>query len=302
MTVMRTIFLLFSLLASAGAMAQMPSPANLASPLQDSALGHVTYLKVNINGLTSREAIWDGKGHLLEDTRSGATGPWQRTTHEYDEQGKHVRSVEEDIENRQKSVYTYSDERNYRVDYLDSAGLVKESQVIRYDEEHRLLFEYFTKPTGEIVWGIKKKLDEHGNETAKTDFYSEEEMNSENTDWEASYEYRYDQAGRMTEQTSLEDGEFVGREFFVYDDAGRMTETTFYYETPDNLHSTMTFQYNDRGDIIYWSWIQNGTYGFSKLDEYEYTYDDRGNWITRTQKSSFTPGLVIVNRTIHYPE
>jgi YD repeat-containing protein len=302
MTIMRSIFLLISLLASASAMAQIPSPANLTSPLQDSALRQATYLKVNINGLTSREARWDEKGHLLEDTRSGANGPWQRTTHEYDEQGNRTRSVEENIEYRQKSVYTYSDERNYRVDYLDSAGLVKESQVISYDEEHRFLLEYFTKPSGEIIWGIKKKLDEHGNETAKTDFYSEEEMNSENPDWEASYEYRYDQAGRITEQTSLEDGKFTGREFFVYDDSGRMTETTFYYETPDNLHSKMTFRYNERGDVIYWSWDQNGTYGFSKLDEYEYNYDDRGNWIVRTMKSSFTPSPLIVKRTIKYLE
>jgi hypothetical protein len=64
----------------------------------------------------------------------------------------------------------------------------------------------------------------------------------------------------------------------------------------------MTFRYNERGDVIYWSWEQNGTYGFSKLDEYEYTYDDRGNWTFRTTKSGFTPSPITVNRTIHYPE
>lgn len=312
---MRAICLLIlAALALSPSLAQVPDPANLASPLKAPVNGPAVFVRVShyVNAgdeknvvrtreNTLREMTMDEHGRMLEDVRFETNGrPYRRTIFEYDSTGNLSRSVEENLETQRKTITTYASPTDFEVEYLDSAGLVQNYQIVRTDPEKGLGLDYFLNPDKTIDWGLKKKLDSLGNVVEQMDFFDEEEMNAEDL-FEPKYEYVYDEKGRIIEQAELIGGEFSGKEYFVYDDAGRIVETTFYFERPDNLYHLKTFQYNEKGDVISWTWLNKSSYGFSRKWDYQYEYDHHGNWVVRKSRQDGYPSLT-VERAIIYQE
>lgn len=314
--VMRPLFLflfLFFMLPAFSSRAQIANTDLILSPQNAPVAGPVKSLRISqyfgdgMNGVKYDEKTlfdfrYDQAGRLLEKTSYETDGrPYQKNTYEYDAKGNLLKSLEEDLLNNRKAVSTYLSDENSRVEYLDTSGQVQEVQEFRFDPQTRVQMEFFRKPEGSINWGIKKKLDKWGNALEQAQFMDEDEMDSEEY-YELIHQYQYNHAGQITEQLSLDDGEFVGKELFVYDEQGRIAETTFYFKNPDNLSFHKTYRYNEHGEVTEWTWDNRESYArFAHKYTYEYTYDPYGNWILR---KSFNQGFPAgtVERAIVYWE
>lgn len=311
---MRPIFLyLLFLLPAFSTRAQITNTDLILSPQNAPVTGPVKSVRISqyfsdgnnevkYNERPLFDFRYDEAGHLVEKTSYETDGrPYQRNTFEYDRSGKLTKSLEEDLLNNRKAVSTYLSDENYQVEYLDTAGQVQEVQEIRYDPQTRVQMEFFRKPEGTIAWGVKKKLDERGNAQEQAQFFDEAEMKSEEH-YELIHQYQYNAAGQITEQLSLDDGEFVGKEVFIYDEQGRIVETTFYYERPDRLSFHKTYRYNEHNDATERTWDNRESYAtFVQKLKYEYVYDHNGNWILRKSFNEGYPAGTI-ERTITYWE
>jgi hypothetical protein len=312
---MRPILLyLFFLLPAFSARAQITNTDQILSPQNAPVTGPVKSVRISqYHNLGDNVIKYDEKplfdfsydeaGHLVEQIFYETDGhPYQRIAFEFDpENGKLLKRVEEDLDNNRKAIASYVSKDNYQVNYLDTAGQIRTIQVFQYDPKTRIRMEFFRNPDLSLDWGVKEKLDERGNSVEHMEFFDEAEMKSEEH-YELIHQYQYNAAGQITEQLSLDDGEFVGKEVFIYDEQGRIVETTFYYERPDRLSFHKTYRYNEHNDATERTWDNRESYAtFVQKLKYEYVYDHNGNWILRKSFNEGYPAGTI-ERTITYWE
>ena len=244
---------------------------------------------------------YDEAGNLLEEVRYETDGhPYQKTTYERSADGLLQKSVETDLDNNRQAITTYSPDGSFQVAYLDTAGNIQEFQEVHFNPGEKT--ELFRKTDGSIAWGIKYKLDEHGNAIQQKEFFDEEEMNAEDG-YELIHRYTYNASGQVTEQLSLDDGEFVGKEVFIYDGLGHLVETTFFYQQPGKLSFQKTYRYNDHGDVSEWTWDNKESYAiFFQKTNYEYVYDGFGNWILRHSLKDGFSGWTVERKMEYWKE
>lgn len=103
-------------------------------------------------------------------------------------------------------------------------------------------------------------------------------------------QYIYDSAGRIIEKSHEHEPIGMGNLFlplfdykFQYDDMGLLVCRNLKY---GNVILNDSFKYNGCGDIVEMKRIRND--GFESLEHFEYTYDNRGNWLTCKSESCYS--------------
>ena len=312
---MRPFFLyLFFLPAALSVQAQIVNTEKVIQPRDAPVNGPVKTLRISqyfnlgdahkvvkSGELPLYDCRFDQAGRLLEKTLFENDGhPYQKTTFEYGPDGVLQKSVEKDLDRGGEAVTIYSPNGDFQVDYLDSAGQVREIQVVQSFPQTGVKAEYFRSPDGNISWGVKKKMDERGNQIQQMEFFSQEELESEEG-FQTVHQFQYNDAGLITEQVFLSDGEFEGKEIFIYDEFGRIAETTFFFQKPDHLTHRKTYQYNDRGDVTEWTWDNKESYAlfFLKMN-FDYVYDRHGNWILRHSQKDGYQGMTVERKFTYW--
>lgn len=190
--------------------------------------------------------------------------------HRYTEDGFRL-SHEENIFGDKGIYQYYYSKGQLQVVELIRYGFVNERWHFIYDENilarvERTLYEEEHCPIESSSFRVT--CDEHGRVL--------KELGNENI------QYAYDLAGRILEKVQLHEPIGMGNLFlplfdykFQYNDMGLLVCRKLKY---GNVIVIDTYKYNGQGDIVEMERIRNDGYEVHK--HFEYTYDDRGNWLT----------------------
>lgn len=191
-----------------------------------------------------------------------------------------------------KSVYIYNanGQKTEVVNY-DDDGEVWDKEVYTYNDQGKEL--------------TRVRYDRHGTLRSRAEYvYHGEEVECVTYDPETEscisrLIQQYDQDGKLVSEVYSRGDKIIAKRSFVYDEQGRMIRQ----EAGSNVY---TIEYNEHGlprksvNCFYGTsgWYEssaNATY------VYEYVYDQKGNWFTRTvyEGEAMIP-LYIVEREINY--
>ena len=203
------------------------------------------------------------------------------------EEAKHWRRSEESVEST--SVYTYTDENG---NTAEETGTNTRTTTYEFDDKGNPTETTTTYSREDNGWPTKA-------ETVTTTSYSypdgnggmaENSEDSETT--EVTYDYEYDDSGRVTKITST--NEDASNFEFTYDESGKpatINETTSYRTYSNDgeekrVTSTSTSEYNGLG-ILTHETVSTVGEEHSKQHDVEYLYDDLGNMLSAVHNYTY---------------
>lgn len=188
--------------------------------------------------------LFDAEGHLLEELYRDRNHA-NRTTYKYNKRGNCVEQNEFNTEHRLARRYLFKYDRwGNRVEEqgYDAQGSLQQTLIHRYNEQGEELekrlrrgesndkMEYRFDAQGHVVEECKTLngkfvlrrtygYDSHGQKTVMT------QTDSDNNEEKESYEYVYDDSGRIVEERVLDSHDLLSTRYtFAYDDVGRITD------------------------------------------------------------------------------
>lgn len=116
-----------------------------------------------------------------------------------------------------------------------------------------------------------------------------------------SAEYRYDENGNLLEIKGFEeDGTLSFVNAYEYDSQNRVT-LEIRRAPYENIQYKNFYTYNDRGEVIEeLMYDERGRLSF--FSHYEFSYDDKGNWIQKIEFKDYRPTLLIERKITYYDE
>lgn len=186
------------------------------------------------------------------------------TTYEYGPHGL-TREFTQDFTNEQYEGYGYG----YKYKYEDGKMIEKRGLITangrksttsaaltcKYDEDGKLI----------------QKLEEEGGQEIKTTYYGDTLIRIHQMGKEKIKLEHLDENGKVYKETYIK--EKIERE---YDDEGYITSES---EPVEEIYSTVTFTYNDHGDLI----KKEAKGKMHLINTMEYKYDEKGNIISYVQ-------------------
>ncbi len=92
--------------------------------------------------------------------------------------------------------------------------------------------------------------------------------------------YTYED-GRLTKAVERgPEGELLSREVYIYDESGRV-EVKRFYDATDSERTRTRYRYDEHGNVVNERTV-DGEDTLVALLRYRYTYDEQGNWLTKT--------------------
>lgn len=175
------------------------------------------------------------------------------------------------------------------------------SSTYEYDDQGRVIrlnygnyswTDYTYSGDGLIVTGTRKKK-ETGKVIGSTEYTYNEKgrlvsqitQNSLTRITLTKDVYNYDGEGRIIEEISYEEGKFRQKTLTEYDDSGHWKKRTFYDSQNGKPYLIWEFEYNEFGDKTKWTWKRDGGTRITEITWLEYEYDEKGNWVKRTEFS-----------------
>lgn len=214
------------------------------------------------DGLFVKEITYDEAGRVS----SVITDSEEEKICTYDEAGnlleEHTTTYDGDtVIGEEAYTYTYNengDELSYSYNDLTPGLDDQYSYTIRYayDESGALVGEDWDFP-GMYTSHITYTNNEHGDEITTQTVQTSEDGTEINVT--SQYEYTYDEAGNMTSETSIRDGETIGTTTYAYDEQGRQTsqvsenyETHAFYQPLLGAEWTRTVSYtmDESGQVV----------------------------------------------------
>lgn len=194
----------------------------------------------------------------------------------------------------QKIIYKY-DAKGARTvrDVYNSYGKIQMKFLYVYDTSGNKIAYNSYKPTGELVDTYTYKNDAKGR-------MIEEIWTKPDKTFGSRYTFNYDARGFMTETTQYTKSStsLDNRTVYKYNKLGQLSEIEIYNDK-NTLTKKNIITYDDKGNE---SSIK--TFGASGefIDEkqYKYVFDDRGNWIERTEYVNHFPKSIIEREITYY--
>lgn len=274
---------------------------------------------------TEYKYTYDSEGRMLTcDTfYQDAKSPLPRTNYSYDSNSNLISEKSDFSGSIQETRYEYDENRNVLKKEFFSDGVLAESYTYEYDTSGNCVKESFTMD--EESWAetvnyydsqnrlLKSVTRDNIHESTREYTYNEqgdttkrvvtsvyyEENGDRVTTAEMNYRYKYDENGRMVEETSINGYGTEMTTKYVYNERGDVIkkendgdtdhciETSYEYDANGVLRKTTEIsnawtisqyeaEYNGYGDMVREKSLTNG-------DEhaYEYTYNEQGLMLTK---------------------
>jgi len=108
--------------------------------------------------------------------------------------------------------------------------------------------------------------------------------------YEAKWFYKYDNIGRVIEESFYDirgqEEELIGKAVYQYNGDEKKIDQIWWYPKEGNLHSKIFYQYDDKGNMVEWSWVAlSGEFILRQT----YKYDDAGRLSEEYGQTSNSP-------------
>lgn len=207
----------------------------------------------------------------------------------YDNNGNKVEAI---YPRGDKILYKYDTDGNLieKLTY-NRRGLLNHKQTFQYDPQDNLLVKKEVDAQGNLKSKDAFKYDENGNAIEQTKMRSDRE-----TSQRASFEY--DDSGQVIEMGVIVSGTYHKANTIKYDDLGREIEKKR-YNKDGSLQKKYVYEYDNQDNKIRYS-IYDGNGNLTRERTYHYDYDDKGNWVLKTEFHDGEPYVVIKRELIYY--
>ena len=155
--------------------------------------------------------------------------------------------------------YSFTYDKMNRITEIDST--LDGVSDYTYDAEGQLTdADHATGRTDEAY-----TYDSTGNRTGGDYVVGDKNQTTEST----GYEYEYDREGNRTKRTDTGDDSY---EVYIYDHRNRLTDVEF-YDSGDNLQSTLEYKYDVFNRMIYRAWDADGSGGNAAVETFWGAFD-----------------------------
>ncbi len=187
--------------------------------------------------------------------------------------------------NLEKRIMVYANQEKkeinfYKNEILDSTQYYKEggyAETLHYIRTENEEIRRFVSKQGSAYYTQCRKLDDQGNEIA----YDEISSVDEPIEYQPTYSYEYEN-DRIIKQTHYNKrGVVDSKEVIEFDELNRVIKVSTNLISSNALTE---FKYNKEGDIIAWKVSDDNPHALGENYEFEYKYDQFGNWIERKVK------------------
>lgn len=265
---------------------------------------------------TKEKYKYDNQGNNIEVAYTDTSGSLQsKTTFEYDEEGNKIKtfyyrgdslSSEETCWYDEKghllkllsfdkstTYYKYDKQGNKIEETCYSDSILMHNSFWKYDEKDTKLEEvYYSADT--LQSRFTYKYDEQGRKLEELYYNPDSSLNAQTT-------YTYEEGLRIEETKDYGlDSVLQGHSISKVYEKDNLSEVSF-YNTEGKLIETISQRFNDKGNLIEhrsvkfisssrhtdtWTWL--------------YEYDDKGNWIQKTELLNALPQTKTVREIVYY--
>jgi hypothetical protein len=227
------------------------------------------YFQDNRNSKTTYK--YNDKGNKIEEIHYNSNGsPYTKTIKKYNDKGNEIESYDYKSDGSLESKWT----RKY-----DDTGKLIEMNYFKIGINNRdVLVDIYTYMYDNN--GIK--LEDKRNHLMEQSCWIDT--------------YKYDDKGRMIEQTTHRNGSFFSDLIYIYDDTGKIIEGIEHNPMYQNKYAKFTLKYDESGQ-------QTGLNQYDISDnlffKVIYLYDNQKNWIQKITYKNNSPQHII-ERAIEY--
>ncbi len=195
------------------------------------------------------------------------------------------------------SIYTYNAEgklEQIETEYYEDNKTYETEYD--YDDKGNISTIYYFNADGQIDYHTEMAYDDKGNRIVEKSYNSEGDLTHE-------YQNKYDENGFKVQTKFIkEDGEVDMVQDYKYDSKGNLIENKTTSADVD-LSGTVTHKYDNRSNQVEELNLDADGNEIDKT-QYEYEFDDRGNWITKisyvVDEQDGRRGSIAVSRKIEY--
>ena len=231
----------------------------------------------------------DEKGNTIESNSYDIDGNlYSQCIFKYDNIGN---NNEMNIYININSVLSLQEKEFYKYDQniYNSDGL-KERAIFKYDQKGNVIERNSYNSDGNLIFKFTYKYDDIGNQIEENHYSPDGSLTDKSI-------YIYDDKNNKIELNNYADvnSGITYKVTYKYNEKGNLIEENTIYtdNTFSFLNRKETYKYDDRGSVIeQTSYKEDGSV---TSDTYKYEYDNKSNWIKKTQ---FKNGIVPIYITI----
>ena len=182
-------------------------------------------------------------------------------------------------------IYKYNEKGyNNETNRYDPDGGLITKRIYKYDENGNMIEKIMYRADGSLRDKYVYKYDKNGNRIEKSEYNSDEEL-------KRKYIYKYDEKGNRIEKSKYKsDGNLRYKYIYKYDEEGNSIETSK-YKSNESLDFKFTNKFDENGNKIESNKF-NSEGSLKSEWNYEYQYDEQGNWIKKVGFENGTPTYI----------
>lgn len=248
--------------------------------------------KKNIKGKVKERAVWvyapDATGKIDKNALMGGV----EVTYNKDGNQLTWKSYDEQKQLLDAWVYTYNEQGLLKEEKTVNGPVVRQLYY-RYNPQHQL--EQSKEHTnGALVKTTNYQYDEQGNLVLSHSFFEASKS-------ESKRKQRFNANNQLVELQVYDEANVVQlKKVYGYNEQGQQSEQAIY--SGNNVPSyKRQFIYDEQGNPVKdWAYLEDGQLSEKDAFNYQYTYDEQGNWLTKTKTDTNGQPLEYSTQTLVY--